>query len=112
MPVELPALIVSLMRQAHYINNRTMEIFRGISRAANESLAQHISATMPSLDEWRKFLYCETATGHTYGEVDHFEVGSGRPWEQVPTAYNFDLWSYFHRAAQYLGQAARSVHAA
>lgn len=60
--------------QAHYINNRTMEIFRGIRSAGQPSLAQQIVKAMPPLNEWRKFIYCETATGDVYGEVDHFPV--------------------------------------
>ena len=51
-----------------------MEIFRGIGISGQPSLAQQITASMPSLDEWRKFLYCESATGPIYGEVDHFQV--------------------------------------
>ncbi|KAK9800880.1 hypothetical protein WJX73_005015 [Symbiochloris irregularis] len=68
--------------QAHYINNRTMEIFRGIKQAGQPNLAQQVTANMPHLDEWRRFLYCETATGHIYGEVDHFP-GQDSPRDSV-----------------------------
>ena len=38
------------------------------------NLAQQVAAATPSLNEWRKFLYCESVTGYIYGEVDHFPV--------------------------------------
>jgi FAD binding domain len=55
--------------QAHYINNRTMEVFRGLG-----GLAQSVEQQSPPLELWRKFVYCESLTGQLLGSVDHFEV--------------------------------------
>ncbi|KAG2431150.1 hypothetical protein HXX76_009680 [Chlamydomonas incerta] len=53
--------------QAHFINNRTMEVFRGLGVAAP------VRRRMPPLAQWRRFVYCErVAGGRVYGEVDHF----------------------------------------
>ncbi len=61
--------------QAHFINNRTMEIFRHIQGMPDgRSLAANVAASSPPLEEWRKFIYCESATGSILGEVDHFKV--------------------------------------
>ena len=56
--------------QAHYINNRTMEVFRSI-----DGLADEVKALSPPLALWRKFVYCDSLTGALFGSVDHFEVG-------------------------------------
>lgn len=73
--------------QAHYINNRTMELFRSIrlrSAAVPSStpgtrgkeivsLASAVSALSPPLDEWRRFRYVDDLVqGQLYGEIDHF----------------------------------------
>ena len=55
--------------QAHFINNRTMEVFRPL-----DGLAAAIANSSPPLDQWRKFVYCESLTGRAFGEVDHFKV--------------------------------------
>ena len=55
--------------QAHFINNRSMEIFRPL-----DGLAAEVAAHSPPLAEWRKFVYCESLTGGIFGEVDHFQV--------------------------------------
>ncbi len=55
--------------QAHFINNRSMEIFRPL-----DGLAAEVAAHSPPLAEWRKFVYCESLTGRIFGEVDHFQV--------------------------------------
>ncbi|KAH7445144.1 hypothetical protein KP509_02G109200 [Ceratopteris richardii] len=52
--------------QAHFINNRTMEIFRKIG-----SLSTDIERLQPPIDQWRKFIYCTSLTGLLLGEVDH-----------------------------------------
>lgn len=57
--------------QAHYINNRTMEVFRGI-----DGLAAAVKARSPPLALWRKFVYCDSLTGPLLGSVDHFEVST------------------------------------
>ena len=54
--------------QAHYINNRSMEIFRQM-----DDVAARISHSSPDLSEWRRFLYCTScSTGPILGDVDHF----------------------------------------
>lgn len=92
--------------QAHFINNRTMEVFRqlpwhghtagsaasGSAQGAGEagpglgsalgsgscgSLADAVAAASPPLEQWRRFVYCESALGRVLGEMDHFEV---RTW--------------------------------
>ena len=63
----LPAL------QAHFINNRTMEIFRQM-RGTGGNIAAEVVKLSPPLREWRKFIYCESMTGNILGEVDHFKV--------------------------------------
>lgn len=61
--------------QAHYINNRTMEIFRQMPGVdGHATLAAAVAARCPPLLEWRKFIYCESVTGQIIGEVDHFKV--------------------------------------
>lgn len=69
--------------QAHYINNRTMEIFRQMAdgRRGGGSLAERIREATPPLQEWRKFVYCQSLTGTMYGEVDHFEVSHQKPYK-------------------------------
>eukprot|EP00250_Pteridium_aquilinum_P000259 c10286_g1_i1 orf=2-1816(-) len=52
--------------QAHFINNRTMEIFRRIG-----TLTKDIEALQPPLAQWRKFVYCTSLKGPLLGEVDH-----------------------------------------
>ncbi|KAL1113282.1 hypothetical protein V6Z11_D02G180300 [Gossypium hirsutum] len=52
--------------QAHFINNRTMEVFRKL-----DGLAEEIQRSQPPLDLWRKFIYCTSLTGSILGSVDH-----------------------------------------
>jgi 2-polyprenyl-6-methoxyphenol hydroxylase-like FAD-dependent oxidoreductase len=54
--------------QAHYINHRTMEIFRGL-----DGLAEEVEAMMPPLSQWRQFIYCTYLLGDVLGSVDHFK---------------------------------------
>lgn len=49
-----------------------MEVFRGVG-----GLAEAVKARSPPLALWRKFVYCESLTGHILGSVDHFEVRTG-----------------------------------
>ncbi len=58
--------------QAHYINNRTMEVLRPLA-----GLSKDIFKHSPPLNEWRSFLYCHSMTGHVLGEVDHFKGAKG-----------------------------------
>ena len=64
--------------QAHFINNRTMEVFRQMRAwgGAGATLASQVAEASPPLSEWRKFIYCETVTGRVFGEVDHFKAGA------------------------------------
>ncbi|XVF85191.1 hypothetical protein PTKIN_Ptkin17bG0098600 [Pterospermum kingtungense] len=52
--------------QAHFINNRTMEVFRKM-----DGLAEEIQRSQPPVDLWRKFIYCTSLTGSVLGSVDH-----------------------------------------
>ncbi|QDZ17809.1 putative polyketide hydroxylase [Chloropicon primus] len=63
---------VSNHPQAHFINTRTMEIFRQIGR-----LEERVRAKSPPMSEWRSFRYCEGVLGHTFGKIDHFEEYEG-----------------------------------
>jgi hypothetical protein len=40
-----------------------------------DGLVQRIQEQVPPLEQWRKFIYCESMTGKAYGEVDHFAGG-------------------------------------
>ncbi|GMH41411.1 hypothetical protein BSKO_09321 [Bryopsis sp. KO-2023] len=53
--------------QAHFINHRSMEVFRGL-----DGLAERIVEASPPLEYWRKFVYCESVIGKVLGDVDHF----------------------------------------
>lgn len=45
-----------------------VQVFRSVP-----GLSQQVSALNPPLDEWRRFIYCESmVTGQLLGEVDHF----------------------------------------
>ena len=55
--------------RAHFINHRTMEVFRGMT-----GLSSQVESTMPPLDQWRNFIYCtELTRGTVLGVVDHFK---------------------------------------
>ncbi|VVA92426.1 unnamed protein product [Arabis nemorensis] len=54
--------------QAHFINNRSMEIFRKL-----HGLAEEIERSQPPVDLWRKFIYCTSLSGSTLGTVDHMQ---------------------------------------
>lgn len=93
--------------QAHFINNRTMEVFRqlrwetgapdgacagardaepGSGSGQGGSLADAVAAGSPPLEQWRRFLYCESALGRVLGETDHFEVGHTSKIEHLSSA--------------------------
>ncbi|KAI8463562.1 MAG: hypothetical protein J3K34DRAFT_526882, partial [Monoraphidium minutum] len=61
--------------QAHFINHRTMEVLRHLGGGLSEA----VSRASPPLRQWRRFLYCDSMTGGTLGEVDHFP-GQERPF--------------------------------
>ncbi|KAE8023641.1 hypothetical protein FH972_009316 [Carpinus fangiana] len=52
--------------QAHFINNRTMEVFRKI-----DGLAKEIQRSQPPVNLWQKFIYCTSLSGSILGSVDH-----------------------------------------
>lgn len=54
--------------RAHFINNRTMEIFRKL-----DGLARDIERSQPPVDLWRKFVYCTSLSGSVLGSVDHMK---------------------------------------
>ncbi|KAL2332682.1 hypothetical protein Fmac_013895 [Flemingia macrophylla] len=54
--------------QAHFINNRSMEIFRKI-----DGLVEEIQRSQPPVDLWRKFIYCTSLSGSILGSVDHIQ---------------------------------------
>ncbi|KAF5796408.1 putative FAD-binding domain, FAD/NAD(P)-binding domain superfamily [Helianthus annuus] len=54
--------------QAHFINNRSMEIFRKL-----DGLAEEIQRSQPPVELWRKFIYCTSLTGSVIGSVDHMQ---------------------------------------
>ncbi|KAG9446658.1 hypothetical protein H6P81_012786 [Aristolochia fimbriata] len=54
--------------QAHFINNRSMEIFCKV-----DGLAEEIQRLQPPVDLWRKFVYCTSLTGPILGSVDHMQ---------------------------------------
>ena len=60
--------------QAHFINTRTMEVFRQLG-----GLADGVRRKSPPLREWSNFRYCESVLGHTFGEIDHFEDYAAGP---------------------------------
>lgn len=86
--------------QAHFINNRSMEVFRPL-----DGLADEIAACSPPLAEWRKFIYCESLTGRIFGQVDHFQGAQGirarlhqvRPQPAALSAA--PRWRFLHCAA-------------
>ncbi|CAH1433845.1 unnamed protein product [Lactuca virosa] len=55
--------------QAHFINNRSMEVFRRL-----DGLAEEIQRCQPPVELWRKFIYCTSLTGSTIGSVDHMQT--------------------------------------
>ena len=69
--------------QAHFVNNRTMEIFRPML-----GLGASIARSQPPLEHWRRFVYCTgMARGVELGRVDHFDDGTHDP----PTTTTIDI---------------------
>ncbi|XP_058093909.1 uncharacterized protein LOC131239959 isoform X2 [Magnolia sinica] len=60
--------IFSQHPQAHFINNRTMEVFRKL-----DGLVEEIQSLQPPVDLWRKFVYCTSLSGYSLGTVDHMQ---------------------------------------
>ncbi|KAK8949460.1 hypothetical protein KSP39_PZI006102 [Platanthera zijinensis] len=62
------SLTFSQHPQAHFINNRSMEIFSKM-----DGLGDDIQKSQPPVDLWRKFLYCTSLSGTILGTVDHMQ---------------------------------------
>nr|GMD87621.1 putative polyketide hydroxylase isoform X1 [Ipomoea batatas] len=60
--------VFSTHPQAHFINNRSMEVFRKM-----DGLAEEILSSQPPVEFWRKFIYCTSLTGLILGSVDHMQ---------------------------------------
>ncbi|XP_031124538.1 uncharacterized protein LOC116027200 isoform X2 [Ipomoea triloba] len=60
--------VFSTHPQAHFINNRSMEVFRKM-----DGLAEEILSSQPPVEFWRKFIYCTSLTGPILGSVDHMQ---------------------------------------
>ncbi|KAL9261234.1 putative polyketide hydroxylase [Drosera capensis] len=58
----------SLHPQAHFINNRSMEVFHKL-----DGVAEEIQMSQPPVESWRKFVYCTSVTGTILGSVDHIQ---------------------------------------
>ena len=73
--------------QAHFINNRTMEILRDWS----PNVFNNILKTVPPSNNWRDFAYCYNMTGHTFARTDHFDrsMTSANFWQESPTSKHF-----------------------
>ncbi|XP_073387845.1 uncharacterized protein [Physcomitrium patens] len=94
----VPSLLVDKRKrlpehpQAHFLNNRTMEIFRKM-----EGLTAEIETKQPPVDQWRRFVYCTTLAGPVLGTVDHL-----RP--EVAHFSQHHLLPLLYAKAQRLGQ--------
>eukprot|EP00879_Flechtneria_rotunda_P030479 GHRR01033117.1.p1 GENE.GHRR01033117.1~~GHRR01033117.1.p1 ORF type:complete len:228 (+),score=72.15 GHRR01033117.1:732-1415(+) len=92
--------------QAHYINNRTMEVLHGL-----DGLSAAVAAASPPLDQWRRFIYCEAAAdGQLLGQVDHFP-GQHSPQDASVSPEPVAHLSQ-HRLLPLLLQKARQLSAA
>ncbi|GMH01517.1 hypothetical protein Nepgr_003356 [Nepenthes gracilis] len=60
--------IFPLHPQAHFINNRSMEVFHKL-----DGLAEEIQRSQPPVELWRKFIYCTSLSGSVLGSVDHIQ---------------------------------------
>eukprot|EP00916_Digyalum_oweni_P024354 GHVL01040258.1.p1 GENE.GHVL01040258.1~~GHVL01040258.1.p1 ORF type:complete len:554 (+),score=97.21 GHVL01040258.1:85-1746(+) len=71
--MKIPSLVIErndmdqIHPQAHYISNRTMEIFRQCSNLDKKILKK----TAP-IKNWRKFIYCTSLSEEPIGVRDHF----------------------------------------
>ncbi|KAK2636716.1 hypothetical protein Ddye_031508 [Dipteronia dyeriana] len=69
--------------QAHFINNRSMEVFRKL-----DGLAEEIERSQPPVELWRKFIYCRSLTGSILGSVDQMQPQEIRD-ETTTYTYHF-----------------------
>ena len=63
--------------QAHFLNARTLEVFRSISPA----LEAEVRGLVPPLDDWRRFAYCSSLTGLEIAVKDHFDSDAARSYD-------------------------------
>ncbi|KAG0583412.1 hypothetical protein KC19_3G134100 [Ceratodon purpureus] len=87
--------------QAHFLNNRTMEIFRKM-----EGLTAEIEAKQPPVEQWRRFVYCTTLSGPVLGIVDHLrpeDLASRRSPTAVAHFSQHHLLPLLYEKAQRLG---------
>ena len=90
--------------RAHFVNTRTMEVFRGLG-----SLEETCRARAPRLEEWRKFKYATALTnGRTLGVVDQFDGAATAASETSPTTPTH--YSQ-HRLTREMMRCARETHA-
>ena len=96
-----------------------MEVFRPL-----DGLATAVADASPPLDQWRKFVYCESLTGRVFGEVDHFKVRQCIMMLSINTATALGnmglpcnlgtadalLFCYFAKASPLLSTILRSLY--
>ncbi|KAB1209531.1 2,4-dichlorophenol 6-monooxygenase [Morella rubra] len=82
--------------QAHFINNRSMEVFRKIA-----GLAEEIQRSQPPVNLWRKFIYCTSLTGSILGSVDHM---CPQDFERVASPVSVAHFSQYKLTASLLKQ--------
>jgi 2-polyprenyl-6-methoxyphenol hydroxylase-like FAD-dependent oxidoreductase len=73
--------------QAHFINNRTMEIFQSHCN----KVFQAIIRSSPPSDNWRDFVYGYSVLGRQFARVDHFS-----PEVTDPAYFNMSSTSCVH----------------
>lgn len=60
--------------RAHFINMRSMEIFREL----HETIPAKLVALSPAQQEWRRFSYCSSVLGKQIASFDHFKDSSDK----------------------------------
>lgn len=70
--------------QAHYINNRTMEILQGHLPKVFESILKHSEG----VETWSDFVYCNSILGKEFVRIDNFgsSILNERFWNYSPTS--------------------------
>ncbi|CAM6082506.1 unnamed protein product [Calypogeia fissa] len=86
--------------QAHFVNNRTMEIFRKM-----EELESEIKHWQPPLDQWRMFVYSTTLSGPLLGTVDHYQAQDAVEWTSPTSIAHFSQ----HRLLRLLFKRAEKL---
>ncbi|CAM6105238.1 unnamed protein product [Calypogeia fissa] len=86
--------------QSHFVNNRTMEIFRKM-----EGLESEIKHWQPPLDQWRMFVYSTTLSGPLLGTVDHYQARDAVEWTSPTSVAHFSQ----HRLLRLLFKRAEKL---